>query len=119
MLDALTAQIETKGLAAKRQIRVRITSDAVDLTGDRILPDGVDTSGFETNPVVLFGHDHSAPIARVVSLERNSREIVALIQFPPPGTSQKSDEAYSLVLAGVISAASVGIIVDEATEDAA
>jgi len=114
----LVANLE-KGLAAKRQIRARATSDRVDLGGDRIDPAGIDLADFLKNPVVLWAHDHGAPIARVVSVDRSAHALDVVIQFPEPGVSPKADEVFGLIQAGAVNALSVGLLVDEIeTEDA-
>lgn len=110
----LIAQIECKsGLAERRQIVARLTSPRVDLVGDSILTAGIDVAEFMQNPVVLFAHDHTAPIAKVVTLERTAQALIATVQFPPPGVSEKSDEIFGLVQAGVINCLSIGLMVDE------
>jgi uncharacterized protein len=109
----LVGLLSTKGLA-DRQVRSRITTADVDLSGDRVLPDGIDLSGFLSNPIVLFAHDHALPVAKVIDLQRSATEIVALMQFPDEGVSPKADEVYGLVKSGVISALSVSLLIEEA-----
>lgn len=103
---ALGAQTET--LAEKRQVRVICSAPEIDRAGEVVVQEGIDLSAYLTNPVVLWQHDPEQPIARAVEIGVVGGKLQALVQFPPEGTSAKSDEVYGLVKAGVINATSIG-----------
>jgi HK97 family phage prohead protease len=105
---ALSA-VSTEGLADKRQVLVRISSEGVDRQGDIVVQAGLDTRSFMgTGGTVLWGHDPDQPIARCVSIERVGQETRALAQFPEHGVSAKADEIYGLIKASIISSSSIG-----------
>lgn len=93
-----------------RSVTVRITTDAVDRVGDIIRPAGLQIDQYKKNPVVLWNHKSSIPIARATSLAVDKNGITAEAEFPPVGVSQKADEVYGLIQHGIVNAASVGII---------
>jgi len=93
-----------------RQIRL-IASDATpDRVGDIVEPRGIKLDNFRRNPVILFQHDAGQPIARCPSIGMQGEQLVALVEFPPEGTSSRSDEVLRLVKAGVLNACSIGFI---------
>ena len=91
-------------------MRVICSSDAVDRGGDIIVQSGIQLGGYQRNPVVLWSHDKSVPIAGAVSVGVVNGKLEALIQFPPAGVVAKSDEIYGCVQNGVISAISIGFL---------
>jgi HK97 family phage prohead protease len=112
MADEAVKTKEMTGFAkavGERQVRVAASSAFQDRHRDIIRQEGMDLSNYQKNPVVLFGHDHDMPIAKVESIGLNNGRVEALVQFPPEGTSAKSDEVYRLIKAGIINAVSVGM----------
>jgi HK97 family phage prohead protease len=94
----------------ERQIRV-IASDATpDRMGDVLEPRGVQLGNFKKNPIVLAQHDSSQPIAKCASIGVEGNAVVALIEFPPAGVSDRSDEYLRLMKSGIIQAVSVGFL---------
>ena len=101
--------VSTEGLADKRQVLVRISSETVDRQDDIVVQAGLLTSSFmSTGGTVLWQHDAGQPIARCVSISRDGAQTSALAQFPDAGVSAKADEIYGLIKAQVISSASIG-----------
>lgn len=107
-----TFLIETKTLT-DRQIRVVVSTNAIDREGDQIVQAGIDLSNYLKNPVVLFNHDYDQPIAKCESIGVVNGQLEALVQFPPEGASPRSDEIYNLIKAGVLNAVSIGFMVAE------
>jgi HK97 family phage prohead protease len=97
-----------------RQIRVIVSTGDVDRAGDIVDPNGIDFTAYRKNPVILYQHDHDEPVARSVEIGLINGRVEALIQFPDPGASEKSDEVYNLIKAGVLNAISIGFIPLEA-----
>jgi HK97 family phage prohead protease len=93
-----------------RQVRV-IASDATpDRMGDILEPYGVRLEEYRRNPIVLAQHDSNQPIGRCSHIAVDNNQVVALIEFPAEGTSDRADEYLRLMKAGIIGAVSVGFI---------
>ncbi len=92
----------------ERQARVICSTGSIDRAGDIVVQDGIDLSAYKENPIVLWGHDTNQPIAKAVDIGVVDGNLMATVEFPPIGTSAKSDEICALVKAGVISAVSIG-----------
>ena len=95
---------------SERQIRVVATDATPDRAGDVVVPEGGDLQAFRKNPVILAQHDPAAPIARCSAIGIQNSAIVATIDFPPAGTSARSDEYLGLLKAGVLGAVSIGFL---------
>jgi HK97 family phage prohead protease len=106
LLDAPLASAGS--LAEKRQVLVTISTPDVDRQGDIVDQNGIDYSNFRRSPTILYNHDPDQPIARAIDIGLIGGKLRSLAQFPPPGTSARSDEVYSLIVAGVICSASIG-----------
>jgi HK97 family phage prohead protease len=98
------------GGVTDRQVRVVASDGTPDRMGDVLEPFGVKLDAYRKNPVVLGQHNADAPIGRCVSIGIEGAQIIALIEFPPMGTSELADEYCNLTKAGVISAVSVGFL---------
>lgn len=59
------------------------SSRAVDRSGDRVFPEGIDFSDYiERNPLILLHHDmHSFPIGKTTTLAVEGDELVGTIEF--------------------------------------
>jgi HK97 family phage prohead protease len=101
---------ETEALADKRQIWVICSTEQVDRSGDVVVQSGIDVTNFSGTRTVLWNHDQDQPIARCVEIGIKSGLLRALVEFPEPGISAKSDEIYGLVKAGIINGVSIGFI---------
>ena len=107
-----TSPVTTKflGGVGERQVRV-VASDATpDRMGDVLDPAGCDLRNYYKNPVVLAQHDSGQPIARCSDIAVRGGQVVATIEFPPAGTSDRSDEYLALLKAGILGAVSVGFL---------
>jgi HK97 family phage prohead protease len=94
-----------------RQALAIVSSEQRDGMGDVILQDGIDYSDFmRGGGTVLWQHDANYPVASTVRLSVVNGCLTALAQFPPEGTSEKSDECYRLIREGVVSSTSIGFI---------
>jgi len=97
-------------LADRRQVKITCSSASVDLEGEIIDQAGVDLTRFRMNPVVLWGHNPNMPIARAMNIELENGRLVAMVQFPPSGISERSDEVFGLVSCGVVNGISIGFL---------
>jgi HK97 family phage prohead protease len=75
---------------------------------DIVDPNGCRLHELTNGLVVLWQHDDKHPIARATSVWRSNGKIMGHIKFPPPGTSEMSDEALRLIKAGVVDSLSIG-----------
>jgi len=92
-----------------RRVRFVITTSTPDREGDVVAADGVETTGFMSNPVVLFAHDyHSLPIGRCVDLTREPTRLLATIEFAAADLNPMAEQIYGLVKAGYLRAVSIG-----------
>jgi len=100
-------QTKAEGLG-DRQVRVVISTPEVDRAGDVVVPGGIDLSSYKSNPVVLWNHDPSCPVARCVEIAVKDGAVEALVQFPPEGDDAEADKLYKRVKNGVVNATSIG-----------
>jgi HK97 family phage prohead protease len=96
---------------APRTFRFIASTPEMDRDGDVIPLEAWDLTDYQQNPVILMGHDRTqAPVARAVRVAVEDGALVADIEFPEPGTTVASDEAYKLVSGGFLRALSVGYL---------
>lgn len=98
----------------------KISSEAVNTYGVRVLSSGMDIDTYMENPVVLWmhkrGYDDSLPIGKTTSIKKEKNgDILAFPQFDP-------DDEFAMKIAkkvenGYLNAASVGIIILEWSDD--
>jgi HK97 family phage prohead protease len=69
---------------------------------------GIDLSNYRSNPIWLWQHNADWPVARSQEIGVQGDDLVARVQFPPVGVSERADEVLGLIRAGVINAASTG-----------
>jgi HK97 family phage portal protein/HK97 family phage prohead protease len=75
-------------------------------------PAGLKTANFLRSAAICFNHDYEHPVATptAAALIEGGDKLEITIQWPPQGTSPKSDEVRSLVKAKVIRAVSIGFM---------
>ncbi|HUC16345.1 MAG TPA: HK97 family phage prohead protease [Acetobacteraceae bacterium] len=99
----------TTALADLRQVKVICSTPAVGRDKIKIPPGAFVLDNYRRNPLWLWQHNPDWPVARSVTINENEQgRLGALVQFPPIGASDRSDEIYNLIAAGVINAASTG-----------
>jgi HK97 family phage prohead protease len=106
-IGASTRFLSTVG---ERQVKVIASDGSIDLLGDILEPRGVELDQYRKNPIVLAQHSADEPIARCGYIGVENAAVVATIDFPPAGTSERSDEYLALLKAGVLNAVSVGFL---------
>jgi len=96
----------------ERTVTAVISNPSVDGDGDIIVPEGIDTRTFETNPVVMWSHTYSKPpIGKVISLSKSPAGLVAKIKF---AATEAADEVWKLVQGGFLKANSIGFVTRKA-----
>lgn len=94
-----------------------ITTSSVDRHRESVDTEGIDTTNFMNNPVVLYGHDYEGlPIGKALKLTQTKNKIKARFQlaveeYPFAAT------VYAMIKSGYLNAISIGGIVREWSED--
>ena len=90
-----------------RRISGIASTPALDRQGDVLDPAG---ATFKLPFPLLLGHDHGQPIGEVIDARTTPQGIWISAQIAPEGTSDRIDEAWRLIRAGLIKGLSVGFI---------
>ena len=90
-----------------RRITGIASTPATDRQGDQLDPMG---AKFKLPFPLLLGHDHNAPIGEVIEARATSQGIYVVCQCAPEGTTDKADEGWRAIRAGLIRGLSVGFI---------
>jgi HK97 family phage prohead protease len=103
-IEALTKSVD----AESRTVDIVLTSEIMDSDGDVVRVAGLDTTRFETNPVVLWNHDkNSKPIGQVVkgSLRVDGDKLVGTVLF---AETAEAIEIFELYKGGFLRSWSIG-----------
>ena len=80
----------------------------------RFIAQGMDSSEYDSNPVVFYNHDYAQPVGQVTSLRRGKNRVDATIEFAkrPEGFqgSYFPEFVESLVDQGIVKGISVGFV---------
>jgi HK97 family phage prohead protease len=115
--------MSTRAASNGRRISFRASSPTIDRHGTRILSEGIDTSKYDHNPIVLWSHDYGSPfstpsldsvIGRTVSHSKSRASFDVVIEF---AKHAKAEQALQMVREGVLSAVSVGFVPIEMHEE--
>jgi HK97 family phage prohead protease len=89
-----------------------ITADTIDRDGEVVIPQGMNATDFELNPILFWNHDYSQPIGRCMGLTRGAHEITGSFSFAkkPDGWEGAYFPEFvaSLVGQGVVRGVSIG-----------
>lgn len=91
--------------------RVRLTSNAINSYGSRILTEGIDIEQYMRNPVLLWMHERGNVIGRLEDIQKDADGITAEVVFDE--VSERSKTAKAQWDAGSLRMVSVGIEVIE------
>ncbi len=93
----------------ERHVRFTISTSTPDRAHDVVETGGIDTTAFETNPVVMWAHDYAQlPIGRCVSIERLQNKLVGIVEFVAADLNPFAEQVFRLVKAGFLRACSIG-----------
>ena len=92
-----------------------LSDQSVDRMGDTIRAEGWELGQFKSNPVALFGHDHTKIVGKWENVRVVGKRLLGTLKLAKPGTSDFIDTVRSLVEQGIIKAVSVGFQPIEAT----
>lgn len=100
------------------EVEVIVSTPTVDRHGETVNVKGINTSQYEKNPVVLFGHDYSAPpIGKATRVWKSAGQLKAKIRFATE-ILPFADTVYKLIKGGFLNAVSIGgAIVENGVED--
>jgi len=99
------------------RVKFRASTAALDRHDTKILPEGIDTSRFETNPIFVWGHDAyggwEVPkmenvLGRVVGIVKSSEALDIDVEFADESVNPKGAQALRMVRAGLLNAVSIG-----------
>lgn len=90
-----------------RRISGIASTPATDRQGDQLDPMG---ATFKLPFPLLLGHDHNAPIGQVIEARATPAGLYIVAQLAPEGTTDKADEGWRAIRAGLIRGLSVGFI---------
>lgn len=96
-----------------RTVEVICSTESADRIGDVIVQEGIDTTRYRKNPVVLWGHDSDRPIARADKVFLQNGQLRAVAEFPPAGEDADADWAYGKIKNRLVNAVSIGFIPKE------
>lgn len=101
--------------AGDRAFTATITTNAVDRDREVLLPEGMDATDFEKNPVIFWAHDYfSPPLGKATALKRHKDRWTARgVMASRPDTHPEAaewfpDTVLSLMAEGIIKGVSVG-----------
>lgn len=98
----------------ERSARFTMTAQAEDRMKDIVRTNGLDTTEFEKNPVMLMFHNsRSWPVGKWMDIQKiggKSPRMEGTAKFADEGTIDEADKAASLVSQGILQACSIGFI---------
>jgi len=97
----------------ERCVIAAISTDAIDRSGEVVVPRGIEKDSYRKNPVVLWAHDYRIPPigkALWVKNSQNGRQLISKTQF---NTTELGQQIFELYLNGHMNAFSIGFIARE------
>ena len=92
----------------ERTAVIKLTTIDTDRDGDVIVPEGIDLSEYESNPIVCWNHVYSnPPIGRVIAIQKTPNAVYAKVLF---ATTDFANEIWDLVKGGFLKCSSIGFI---------
>jgi HK97 family phage prohead protease len=108
LLKSFTPTIHDLGA---HQIRLTISTSAVDRAGDVVNPAGLDVKPFLANPVCQWSHDYGKPpIGRALSITKTNSGVDAVIEFTSEDLNPFGDSCYRMIKAGFLRGCSIGFM---------
>lgn len=104
--------LDAKFIPTARGFTATITTASLDRDNEVVIPQGMDSTEFETNPVLFWNHNYDQPVGKCVSLKREPNGIVGDFVFAkrPEGYAGEYFPEFvaSLVGQGIVRGVSIG-----------
>jgi uncharacterized protein len=104
-VKTLSSQLSSE---TSRTVVAVVSTSETDRMGDIVVQSGIDLTNYRRNPVVLWAHDATMPIARCTSIDIVDGALTATMKFPDAGADQDSDRVLNKIRAGLLNATSIG-----------
>ena len=92
-----------------RTVVACISDDSVDRDNEIVNQNGIKTENFQSNPLVLFNHDHDQiPIGTVTDLKTDDGKTYATIKFATSDANPKAEQIFQSVKQGILNNLSIG-----------
>jgi len=93
-----------------------ITAETLDRDGEVLIPSGMNSREFDSNPVLFWNHDYAKPVGRATGLRRRERDIIGDFMFAkrPDGYMGEffPEVAAALVGQGIVRGVSIGYVAE-------
>lgn len=89
-----------------RTVQCTITTQEVDHDLEVVLTKGLDLRQWMKNPIVLFMHDHYAPVGRAVDVDRRDDRILSTVKF---STTELANDVLTWYADGTARGWSIGM----------
>jgi HK97 family phage prohead protease len=104
--------LDAKFIPTARGFTATITTATLDRDGEVVIPQGMDSTEFESNPVLFWNHDYNQPVGKCVSLKREPAGIIGDFVFAKRPDGYEGDYfpefVASLVGQGIVRGVSIG-----------
>lgn len=98
-------------------IIAKISSAVVDRDGEVLLPQGMNTTQYDANPILFWNHDYEKVLGNVTNIKRDKNSIYGQLNFAPrPAGTQHEwmpESVEHLVRTGFIRGVSVGFVPED------
>ena len=104
--------VETKAVNEEtRTLVVKISTSTPDRSDDVVVPKGMVSKNYLTNPVVAFAHNYAGlSIGKTTELQSTDDAIIAKVEFVPKGVYPLADQLFEMYKGGFMNAWSIGFI---------
>lgn len=100
--------IEKAEKTEERIVTAIMTSEDVDLEGEVVKIDGINSKGFIGT--VLLNHNRDIALGEHIKLRKSGNKMIATFRIAKEGISQKIDETWELIKDGIIKGISMGFL---------
>ncbi len=104
--------VETKAVNEEtRTLVVKISTSTPDRSDDVVVPKGMVSTNYLTNPVVAFAHNYAGlSIGKTTEIQATDDAIIAKVEFVPKGVYPLADQLFEMYKGGFMNAWSIGFI---------
>jgi HK97 family phage prohead protease len=107
----------TKALDPDKGIDAVMWAGGYDRVGDAIAPGAIRLENFNKNPIMLYQHDHNAPIGTWSNVRQIGDQLLGTFKLAAAGTSSEIDAIREMVKQGILRAISIGFNAFKYQED--